>query len=151
MTPEDVNWRFLVPLLDLSLPVFKSLITAINHSNKSPRSRMQRFVNYVRDTCDVIETTNHTDSDSLSYRLQWNEFYLRLWLWKTYCQVSIYFPKKIFPNYELSYSHLSWRGFDRIAKEDFHAFHGNGDYAGIALHEADYFDLFYQLTSENPT
>lgn len=150
MTPEDVNWRFLVPLLDLSFPVFKSLITAINHSNKSPRSRMQRFLNYVRGTFDVIETTHHIGTQ-LSYRLEFNDFLVRCWLWQTYYQVSICVPRKFSRNYESSYSQLSWRAYERIKTQEFLVFYGNADYPGIDVHETDYFDLFYQLTSENPT
>lgn len=147
MTPEDVNWRFLVPLLDLSFPVFKSLITAINHSNQSPRSRMQRFLNYVRDTFDVIEPTHHIETQ-LSYRLEFNEFLVRCWLWTTYYQVSIYVPKKFSRNSE---SQLSWRAYERIKTQEFLVFYENADYHGIAVHETCFFSLFHRLTCENPT
>lgn len=55
---KNVNWRFLVPLLDLSFPVYQAQVTSLNHSNRSPRSRMNKFLDYLFDTFDFVAIDN---------------------------------------------------------------------------------------------
>lgn len=69
---KNVNWRFLVPLLDLTFPVYQALVTSLNHSNRSPRSRMNKFLDYLFDTFDFVDVTDSSGlQDTKSKFFRW--------------------------------------------------------------------------------
>lgn len=142
MLQEDVNWRFLVRLLDLPPPVFQSLICVINHAQQSARSRMQRLKNYVRDTFDAAETTEHSP-EQLFHRLQHNIFSLFLWIAPTQSRITICSQKGFFTDNELKYFYLTWQAWEGpLQPETFRDFH---NHHGVDMPKKSFFGLLHPL------
>lgn len=150
MLQEDVNWRFLVRLLDLPPPVFQSLICVINHA-QSPQNRMHRLKNYVRNTFDAAETTEHSP-DQLFHRLESKRFSLWIWIGPTQSRLTFYCHKGFFFDNELKYSYLTWQAWEGpLQLETFRACNHFHNHHGVDIPKKSFFDRLDRILSENST
>lgn len=144
---KNVNWRFLVPLLDLSFPVYQALITSLNHSTFSPRGRMQKFLNYVLDTFDFVDVT---DDSSPYYMMQFSyqdlRMYYRKWFGRN-SEITFHFPE----HRGFAYRYASWSGTEANSKvyqgSDFESFHlhRDGDLFPPAVPSVEFLDEIYAV------
>lgn len=119
---KNVNWRFLVPLLDLTFPVYQALVTSLNHSNRSPRSRMTKFLDYLFDTFDFVDVTDSSglqDTESKFFRWKDVSIYFRQWLEETELQVIVP-PRMNTELYGIYWSACEPRLRPHVTNEGFH-------------------------------